>query len=134
MIRLLKFNAVGVAGMAVQLIVLAILVSGLRMNTLAATVLAVETAILHNFVWHEKFTWRDRPAAGRLGRLLRFNFTTGALSILSNVVLMGLLVSRFKLPYLPANVMAIVATSLLNYLVADRFVFQAGDIPPESAA
>jgi putative flippase GtrA len=130
----MKFNAVGIAGTVVQLVMLAILVSGLRVNTLVATVLAVETAILHNFAWHERYTWRDRPSGGRIGRLLRFNFTTGALSIVSNVVLMGLLVSRLHLPYLPANLLAIIATSLLNYFVADRFVFTAERLPPEPAA
>lgn len=125
MIRWLKFNAVGAMGVVVQLIVLAFLVSGLRINTLVATALAVEAAILHNFVWHEKYTWRDRVSGSRIGRLLRFNLTTGALSIVSNVVLMGALVTRLHLPYLPANLLAIGATSLVNYLVADRFVFSS---------
>jgi putative flippase GtrA len=125
LIRWLKFNAVGAMGVVVQLIALAALVSGLHVNTLIATALAVEAAILHNFVWHERYTWRDRPSGSRMGRLLRFNLTTGALSIVSNVVLMGVLVSRLHLPYLPANLLAIAATSLVNYLVADRFVFSS---------
>ncbi|HWR53502.1 MAG TPA: GtrA family protein [Bryobacteraceae bacterium] len=125
MIRWLKFNAVGAMGIVVQLIVLAFLVTGLRVNTLVATALAVEAAILHNFLWHEKYTWRDRPCGSRIGRLLRFNLTTGALSIVANLVLMGALVNRLHLPYLPANLVAIAATSLLNYVVADRFVFSS---------
>ena len=35
--------------------------------------LAVEAAILHNFLWHERWTWSDRAAAGRrLDRLAAF--------------------------------------------------------------
>ena len=29
-----------------------------------ATVLSVEIAVLHNFVWHENVTWADRKGLG----------------------------------------------------------------------
>ena len=29
---------------------------------LTATALAVELAVLNNFVWHQLWTWRDRPS------------------------------------------------------------------------
>ena len=29
--------------------------------------IAVEAAVLHNFGWHERWTWRDRPRAGQHG-------------------------------------------------------------------
>jgi putative flippase GtrA len=96
------------------------------MNYLAGTALAVEIAVLHNFVWHERFTWRDRTlpsSGGTLGRLLRFNFTTGALSIVGNLVLMRLLVGRLRLNYLVANVVTIAACSLANFTASHWFVF-----------
>ena len=70
--RFWRFNAVGVLGFAVQLAVLALLVHG-GVHYLAATAIAVEAAILHNFLWHERWTWADRPGRGRAraGRLLR---------------------------------------------------------------
>jgi hypothetical protein len=58
--RWLKFNAVGGIGIGVQLAALAILKSVLHVDYLAATASAVEAAILHNFFWHERFTWADR--------------------------------------------------------------------------
>ena len=56
--RWLAFNAVGTMGVAVQLAVLLSLslTEALGLNYLVATVLAVESAILHNFVWHEHWT------------------------------------------------------------------------------
>lgn len=54
--RWLKFNAVGGIGIGVQLVVLAGLKSGLELNYLLATAVAVEVAVLHNFFWHERFT------------------------------------------------------------------------------
>ena len=65
-LRWLKFNFVGLIGIGVQLLALALLKSGLHLNYLLATALAVETAVVHNFLWHERFTWRDRVAKARL--------------------------------------------------------------------
>lgn len=62
-LRWIKFNTVGAIGIGVQLAALAILRSRLKLNYLLATGIAVEIAVLHNFVWHERFTWADRPAA-----------------------------------------------------------------------
>ena len=63
-IRWLKFNLVGGIGIAVQLLALVLLKTGLHLNYLVATALAVETAVIHNFLWHERFTWADRAGAG----------------------------------------------------------------------
>ncbi len=62
--RWLKFNLVGGMGIAVQLLMLVVLKTGLHLNYLIATALAVETAVVHNFLWHERFTWADRAGAG----------------------------------------------------------------------
>jgi putative flippase GtrA len=55
-----KFNLVGAVGILVQFGVLFWLKSVLHFNYLAATALAVEAAVVHNFFWHERFTWSDR--------------------------------------------------------------------------
>jgi len=124
--RWLKFNTVGAAGIVVQLVALWALVRLLGLNYLLATALAVEIAVLHNFYWHERFTWSDRASLGRREsslRLLRFNLTNGALSILGNVVVMRLLVGRFHLHYMLSNLLTIAALSVVNFLVSHRFVF-----------
>jgi len=123
----LKFNAVGALGILVQLTALVILDSGLNLNYLAATGLAVETAVLHNFIWHERWTWADRTrlsGGAVLARLVRFNLTTGAISILGNLVFMRIFVGWIHIPYLPGNMLSIASCSLLNFFVSDRFVFQ----------
>jgi len=124
---LFRFYAVGAAGIIVQLAALTFLKSGLHLDYLPATALAVEAAILHNFFWHERWTWVNRTRslpAGRAGRLLRFHLTTGALSILGNLVFMQALVGRMRIPYLLGNLIAIALCSVLNFLAADRFVFR----------
>jgi hypothetical protein len=57
-------------------------------NYLVSTAAAVEAAVLHNFAWHQRWTWRDRrPASAHetLGRLLRFHALNGAVSLAGNV-------------------------------------------------
>jgi putative flippase GtrA len=123
-IRWLKFNAVGGMGVAVQLAALAVLKGWLHVAYLVATAAAVEIALLHNFVWHERWTWRDRGAGGRLGRLARFHLANGLVSIVVNLALMRLLVGRMHWPYLAANVAAIAAGSLVNFFLGDLLVFR----------
>ena len=124
--RWLKFNAVGALGMAVQLAVLAFLLHVAGLHYLVATTLAVEAAVIHNFVWHCRWTWADRartsaPAWGLL--LLRFNLTTGAVSIAGNLLSMGVLVSVIGFDPVWANLASISLCALVNFLVCDRFVF-----------
>lgn len=128
--RWLRFNLVGAIGSVVQLAVLGILTGILKLDYLPATALAVEAAVLHNFLWHERFTWADRASLTRLQallRLLHFNLTTGAISILGNLLLMRMLVGQAHLPSLPANLISIAGCSLVNFLVSDTFVFRTSE-------
>jgi len=128
-VRWLKFNFVGALGIAVQFGAFALLVSGLRVYYMIATPLAVEAAVLHNFVWHERFTWKDRtrevPRPRDVAmRLLRFHAGNGAVSILGNVALMRVLVGVLHLnPYL-GNGISIAICSLLNFAASEWFVFR----------
>jgi putative flippase GtrA len=130
--RWLKFNAVGGIGILVQLASLALLSAGLHLSYLLATVLAVEAAIVHNFFWHARFTWVDRAPAqeASLTRFLKFNLSTGAFSILGNLVFMGVFVGVLRLNPIVANLLAIACCSLANFAVSDLFVFRAAATHP----
>jgi len=123
-IRWLKFNAVGAGGIVVQLAALTLLKSGLRIDYLAATALAVEAAVIHNYFWHERFTWADRTRGNSWTRFLKFNLTTGLFSIVGNVLVMKVFVGGVHLNYFVANILTIATCSIVNFLVSDRFVFE----------
>ncbi|HKD07040.1 MAG TPA: GtrA family protein [Bryobacteraceae bacterium] len=77
-VRFGKYAAVGTAGTALQLGVLALLDRCAPGHYLWASVGALEAALLHNFAWHSRYTWRDRRNAKlRMRRLARFHLTTG---------------------------------------------------------
>jgi putative flippase GtrA len=121
-LRWLKFNLVGGIGIVVQLLILVALTTGLRFNYLVATTLAVEGAVVHNFLWHERFTWPQTDTGG-WPRFVKFNLTTGALSIAGNLLFMKVLAGLGHMNYLLANGITIAACSVLNFLVSDSFVF-----------
>ncbi len=131
-IRWVKFNAVGGVGILVQLGVLTLLRSGLGMNYLIATAIAVEVTVLHNFLWHERFTWADRCDGKSIHRLIRFNLTTGLISILGNLVMMKLLAGVGGLNYFVANLLSITVCSLANFVVGDRWVFAISPVERQS--
>lgn len=125
-LRWLRFNLVGGIGIAVQLAILIVLKTGLGLDYLVATALAVEGAVVHNFLWHQRFTWKERPPGDRAdswARFMKFNLTTGALSIAGNLLFMKALAGLGHMNYLLANGITVAACSVLNFLVSENFVF-----------
>lgn len=121
--RWLRFNAVGVMGAGVQLGVLALLLK-LHIHYLVATAIAIEVALVHNYVWHRRWTW-----VGEGGSLWRFHLSNGVISLCSNLLLMRLFTGAMGWPPVPANLAAIAINSLLNFFMASRWVFAS---PAES--
>ena len=128
MIHFIRFNVVGVFGFALQSGALFVLTHGAHpFGYLLATAAAVELAVLNNFVWHQRWTWRDRPSATTgetVRRLAKFNSTNGQGSITGNLVFMSILVGRLGLPIAGANLASVAACSICNFFLADRIAFQ----------
>ena len=127
MMHWIKFNVVGLLGFGLQSATLFILTHTVySISYLAATAVAVELAVLNNFVWHQRWTWNDRPSSAKKEswrRLAKFNVTTGLVSLVGNLVLMSILVGRFGLPITGANVITVGACSVLSFFLADRIAF-----------
>jgi putative flippase GtrA len=136
--RAARFVWVGAGGFVVQAATLQGLVGLADLGYPLATALAVEAAILHNFLWHERWTWADRggPQTGghtapeprrharRWARFLRFNGLTAVVSIGGNLALMALLVGVLHAPLLVGMALSVAALSVVNFACADRFVFR----------
>ncbi len=74
--------------MGVQLWTLMLLLH-LGVELVAASLLAVEAAVLHNFPLHRAWTWRDRPVPSfgvELRRLARFHLSNGGTSFLGHAL------------------------------------------------
>lgn len=126
--RWTAFNAVGAVGVAVQLGVLTGLLRWFGTDYLLATALAVEAALLHNFAWHQRWTWRDRPArsARAVGaRLVRFHVLNGGVSLAGNLTVMTLLTGVLGFDPILANLLAIGGCSVINFAAGTTLVFRA---------
>jgi putative flippase GtrA len=123
--RWIRFNLVGAVGMVVQLSCLALFNHYVPGHYLLATAVAIEITLLHNFVWHTRFTWRDRGAGGRLRQCVRFHLSVGIVSMFGNLALTRLLVRELHPPVVVANFVAIVCCSLANYWLGNRWAFRA---------
>lgn len=121
--RFVRFSIAGAGGFVVQIATLALLTSVLRVNYLLATFVAVEAAILANFVWHQQWTWKDR-AGSPVHRLIRFNALNAVTSMAGSMVVTALLVETVGLPVLTANIISVGVLSLVNFIGADRLVFR----------
>src|SRR5262245_11294725 len=123
--RISKFLTVGAVGFTVQVAALVWLTRTVGWPYAPATALAVGLAVLHNFLWHECWTWRDRtsPASGLPGRLVRYAVTIGAISMAGNLAMTAVGVELLGWNSIISNVIAVAGGSLANFFVSDRWVF-----------
>ena len=125
-LRWWRFNLVGAMGVVVQLAALALLNRCAPGHYLVASAAAVELTLLHNFVWHMNYTWRDRRDGSPVWQqLLRFHLSNGLVSLMGNLLLMHVLVQEAHLPVLVANGLAIVCCGVANFGLGDVWAFAA---------
>ena len=123
-LRFAQFNAVSAAGVGVQLSALWLLTDVAHLHYLVATPAAVGLAVVHNFVWHRVWTWRDRAKPGDLRTaFVRFVAANGTLSLAGNLGVMATLVSGADVNPVLANGVAIGVCGLLNFWLGNMLVF-----------
>jgi putative flippase GtrA len=128
----MRYNAIGVMGVGVQLSVLVALRKFFDFNPFVATFFAIQCALIHNFLWHQRWTWRSNRSGGKKAafrRFLRFTTSSGTISTVGTLGFTALLLHAMNLPYIVCNLMAIGACNIANFLFSHTFVFQA----PEAA-
>ena len=126
-IRWGKFNLVGAMGVVVQLAALSVLNRWAAGHYLYASTAAVELALLHNFIWHLHYTWRDRRDDSALfAQFVRFHLSNGLVSMLGNLALMRILVQDAHLPLLVSNGIAIMCCSIVNFCLGNKWAFAEG--------
>lgn len=125
-----KFNLVGAMGMIVQLAALTIFNRWMSGHYLCASAAAIELTLLHNFLWHWHYTWRDRrDCSTQLRQLAKFHLSNGLVSLLGNLVLMQLLIHYARLPLLASNVIAISCCSTANFFLGNNWAFARSQRP-----
>jgi len=121
--RFTKFAIVGCLGAALQLSILAVLTT--HMAPIPATLISVELAILHNFLWHERYTWPDRITQHFFTRLTRFHLANGLVSLCGNTFITYLLVTHFHFPTILSALAAVGFCSLANFTLTNQWVYKS---------
>ena len=115
---------VSAMGFALQTMTLWLLVRWAGVNASVAITLAVLAAVSHNFAWHETVTWPNLPAERRFRRWLYFQFSTGAISLLTNLGITMIVMTATGLSVVPSNVIAVVLASAASFWINDRVIFR----------
>jgi putative flippase GtrA len=68
--------------------------------------------------------WQRRDAGPPFQTILQFNASTGLLSVVLNVLFTYVAIQATGVPYLIANMLAIGAAALLNFMVLQLIVFR----------
>ena len=119
LIRFLKFCAVGLSGVLVNMGLLWLLTEVAGLFYLLSAAISIETSIISNFILNDYFTFRDRRSPqvkSFLSRLLKFNVVSLA-GLGLNMGVLWLLTEVFGIYYLLSNLCGIAVATLWNYLV-----------------
>jgi putative flippase GtrA len=123
--RWIRYALVGALGIIVRLSCIALLDST-GVHYLISTSMGIEAALLHNFLWHQSWTWKDRQGSFLI-RLASFHLTNGCISMAGNFLLMPVFVQVAHI--LVANFAVIGTCAIFNFIAADRMVFRRASMP-----
>ena len=118
--RAARFCLVGGTGIVINTAVLYLLSRGLGLPLPLSSAIAVELAIISNYVLNDRFTFAARRPS--LRRLAKFNATSlGGLGV--NVVIVWLL-TRHGVYFLVANFVGIAVAVVVNYTFSVAWVWR----------
>jgi dolichol-phosphate mannosyltransferase len=119
-----KFLCVGAMGVVVNSAALWMLVHHLGWPYLVSSPVAIQLSIVHNFIWHDRWTFNDRRANGTwFARLKSYEVVTLA-GMALNWVLLMVLVGWAGQPLLLANLCGIAAGTLLNFAMSKLWAWK----------
>jgi dolichol-phosphate mannosyltransferase len=112
---LIAFATVGAMGVVVNSLVLLGLREWAGVPYLLASAVAIEAAIVHNFILNDLWTFRARRGPGTLSRFGRFQVVSlGGMAI--NLIILWLLHGGLKWPLIPSNLIGILGAVMYNYV------------------
>ncbi len=117
----IKFNIVGLSGVLVNEGVLLILASAGAYYLLASAI-AIELSIISNFIFNDRWTFRDRRHGRVLVRLLRFN----GLMIIGLAVNLAILFGGTEylgINYAISNLVGIAGAFLVRYWLSVKYTW-----------
>jgi dolichol-phosphate mannosyltransferase len=122
-LALMRFSLVGASGYVINLAVFALSVHGLGLDYRLAACLAFAVAVSNNFVLNRH--WTFQAGHGHAGFQAARFVAVSLLAFAFNLAALELLVVVAELPELPAQAMAIVSATPLNFAGNKLWSFRA---------
>jgi putative flippase GtrA len=112
--QLVKFSVIGATGYVINLAAFSVLVEGGDVHYRTAAVLAFCVAVTNNFLWNRHWTFRatDGHAGFQAARFL----VVSLFALAFNLIVLELLVSVAGVPKIPAQAIAVLAATPLNFV------------------
>jgi putative flippase GtrA len=113
-VQLVKFSIVGGSGYVVNLIVFSTMVELVGINYRAAAVIAFCVAVTNNFLLNRH--WTFSAGDGRAGFQAARFLVVSLIALAFNLTVLEVLVSGFDMAEIPAQAIAILAATPLNFI------------------
>lgn len=124
--RFARFAAVGLSGIIVNSLALAMFTEIFHIYYLVSAVLATQLSTLWNFLLTEFWVFADRRGHSSIGiRMIGFFVLNNALLLVRGPTLSSL-VQHLDVNYIIANLISIAIATVVRYLVADRLLWAQG--------
>ncbi|MCJ7507631.1 MAG: GtrA family protein [candidate division Zixibacteria bacterium] len=128
--RFLKFCLVGASGVLVNMFFLWLFYKKLGIFSLLSSFLAIQIAILNNFLWNDKWTWREKrkPGTGEFFiRLGKFALSSNLTSASANLLGVWIFLNLLGWNYLTSNLLGIGLGVVLNFLANHYWTYFSND-------
>jgi len=112
--QLVKFGLVGASGTVVNLAVYSLFVQAFDLHYVVAAVIAWCVAVVNNFMWNRHWTFQAR--GGSTGFQAPRFFVVSLIALGFGLIVLELLISVAGMPKIPAQAIAIVAATPLNFI------------------
>jgi len=90
-----------------------------------ASVMAIEVAIIHNFIGFRLWAWKDRlHRPSFLKHMVVFNVATGAVDVIGNVSVLWVLATFAGVHYLIANLLGMIVPPFIKFWLNDKLIFR----------
>lgn len=121
---LFRFGLVGLTGLAVNQLVLAVLTGMAGIHYAASAAIATQCSTLWNYILTDRWVFRHRPRGGRVivPPIAKF-FAVNNVMLLAREPFLVLLTSGLAIHYLLSNLITIFGSTLLRFVVADGWIW-----------
>lgn len=124
--RIFSFQFIGWIGTGVNLAFLWFCYDVLEWSLLVSGALAIEAAIIHNFVWYYFWTWNDRVVytfKDFFELLFKYNVLTAIIDFVVRLSILWVLTEYYGVHYIISDIAGMFVAPLFKYLANDSYVF-----------